>query len=52
MDVDYTCYEGTEVSGKVETVLSRGRVIIENGEYLGTKGDGRYLERGTNQCLI
>lgn len=52
MDVDYTCYEGTEVSGKVETVLSRGRVLIENGEYLGTKGDGRYLERGTNQCLI
>jgi dihydropyrimidinase len=52
MDVDYTCYEGTEVQGKVDTVLSRGRTIIENGEYLGAKGDGQYLKRGTNQCLI
>ncbi len=52
MNVDYSCYEGLEVQGKIETVLSRGRVIIENDQYKGAKGDGRYLRRGSNQYLI
>jgi dihydropyrimidinase len=52
MWVDYSCYEGLEVTGKVETVLSRGRTIIENDSYLGSAGDGSYLRRGTNQYLI
>ena len=52
MRTDYSCYEGVEVAGKVETVLSRGRVIIESGEYLGKKGDGSYLSRDFNQYLI
>ena len=51
MNVDYSCYEGLEVAGKVETVLSRGRVIIENDEYTGTAGDGEYLHRDNNQYL-
>lgn len=45
MDVDYSAYEGMEVQGKVETVLLRGKVIVDNDEYLGTKGDGGYLPR-------
>ncbi|MBT8213507.1 MAG: dihydropyrimidinase [Acidimicrobiia bacterium] len=52
MDVDYSCYEGKEVEGKIETVLSRGKVLIDNDQYLGAKGDGKYLARGTNQYLI
>ncbi|MGH9166282.1 MAG: dihydropyrimidinase [Acidimicrobiia bacterium] len=52
MNVDYSCYEGLEVTGKVETVLSRGKVIIENGSYKGKKGDGRYLERDLCQYLV
>jgi dihydropyrimidinase len=28
MDVDYTCYEGTDVHGKIETVLSKGKVLM------------------------
>lgn len=52
MRVDYSCYEGMEVQGKVETVLSRGRVIIEDDRYLGRPGDGKYLRRGLNQYLI
>ncbi|HDH03606.1 MAG TPA: dihydropyrimidinase [Actinobacteria bacterium] len=52
MDVDYSCYEGKETTGKIETVLSRGKVLINNGQYHGAKGDGRYLKRGTNQNLI
>jgi len=45
MDVDYSCYEGMEVQGRVETVMLRGDVIIDGDEYLGTKGDGLYLPR-------
>ena len=52
MWVDYSPYEGMEVTGKVETVLSRGKTIIENGEYLGSPGDGRYLKRDLNQYLV
>ena len=52
MWVDYSCYEGLEITGKVETVLSRGRTIIEDDAYQGSAGDGLYLRRGTNQYLI
>ena len=45
MNVDYSCYEGREVQGASDVVLSRGKVIIEDGAYLGTKGDGRFLQR-------
>jgi len=47
MNVDYSSYEGWKVKGKVETVLSRGRVVIENGEHKGKQGDGQFLKRGT-----
>ncbi|MCP9494842.1 MAG: dihydropyrimidinase [Pyrinomonadaceae bacterium MAG19_C2-C3] len=47
MNVDYSSYEGKTVKGKVETVLSRGRVRVENGEYKGKAGDGQFLKRGT-----
>ena len=52
MRVDYSCYEGMEVEGKFETVLSRGKVIIEGGSYHGRAGDGHYLRRELSQCLI
>ncbi len=47
MNVDYCTYEGKKVKGAVETVLSRGRVVIENGECLVDKGSGQFLKRGT-----
>ena len=46
MNVDYNAYEGFEVTGFTETVLSRGKVIIDNCEYVGKKGDGHFLKRG------
>ena len=49
MDVDYSAYEGWEMKGKVETVLSKGKVIISDDQYLGSPGDGEYLPRGTSQ---
>ena len=47
MNVDYSAYEGKTITGVVETVLSRGRVVIENGDYKGKAGDGKFLKRGT-----
>jgi len=52
MNVDYSAYDGMEIHGKPDTVLSRGKVVIENDEYVGTKGDGQYLKRSQSQMLI
>jgi dihydropyrimidinase len=51
MNMDHAAWEGFDIDGKVDTVLSRGTVVIENDEYLGTKGHGRFLKRGMNQYL-
>ena len=48
MNVDYSAYEGRELQGAVETVLSRGRVVIEGGAYRGSTGHGRFVARGVN----
>jgi len=47
MNVDYNPYEGMRVRGIPETVLLRGQVIIENGQYVGTPGGGQFLKRAT-----
>ena len=46
MRVDFSCYEGMKVRGVTRTVLSRGELVIENGEYVGRKGAGSFLKRG------
>ena len=51
MNMDYSAWEGYEVDGHVDTVLSRGKVIVDHNEYLGTKGDGRFFKRGLSQYL-
>jgi dihydropyrimidinase len=52
MNMDYSAYEGFEIDGHVDTVISRGKVVVDNNEYLGTKGDGKYFARGLSQYLI
>ncbi|HSK52662.1 MAG TPA: dihydropyrimidinase [Clostridia bacterium] len=47
MDVDYSCYEGREVQGGSDIVLSRGSVIVRDGEFTGRKGNGRFIKRAT-----
>ena len=51
MNVDYSAYEGMELTGKVDTVLSRGSVVIRDGAFHGRAGHGRFLERGLSQYL-
>jgi dihydropyrimidinase len=52
MNMDYSAWEGFEIDGHVDTVLSRGRVIVDDNQYLGSKGDGQYVKRGLSQYLI
>src|SRR6202011_708717 len=52
MNVDYSAYEGLEITGKVVTTVSRGRVVIDDGAYQGSPGDGAFLSRGLNQYLV
>ncbi len=47
MKVDYNPYEGRRVRGAPETVLSRGEIIIENGNCSGKPGRGHYVRRKT-----
>ena len=52
MNMDHSAWEGFEIDGHVDTVISRGKVIVDDGAYLGAKGDGRFLKRGLSQYLI
>lgn len=47
MRVDYSMFEGIKVKGIPRVVLSRGRVIIENGKFTGRPGAGAFLRRST-----
>ncbi|MCU1549930.1 MAG: hydA [Glaciihabitans sp.] len=52
MNMDYSAWEGYEIDGHVDTVISRGKVVVDDNQYVGTKGDGRYFKRGLSQYLI
>jgi dihydropyrimidinase len=45
MDVDYSCYEGRSVQGASDIVLSRGSVIVRDGQFTGRKGHGQFIKR-------
>jgi len=45
MDVDYSCYEGREVQGASDVVLSRGAVIVRDGAFTGRAGHGKFVKR-------
>jgi dihydropyrimidinase len=49
MNVDYNPYEGREVTGVTETVLSRGRIVIDNGVFVGRAGAGAFIKRDPRQ---
>ncbi|HWG60693.1 MAG TPA: dihydropyrimidinase, partial [Streptosporangiaceae bacterium] len=52
MNVDYSAYEGLSITGRTQTVLSRGQVVIDDGEFRGAAGHGRFLERQLSQYLV
>jgi dihydropyrimidinase len=51
MNMDYSAYEGVEIAGAVDTVVSRGSVVVAGGEFRGRAGHGRFVRRGLSEVL-
>jgi dihydropyrimidinase len=43
--VDYSLYEGRELTGRVKKVLVRGQCVVDGPRWLGRDGMGQYLRR-------
>jgi dihydropyrimidinase len=52
MNMDHSAWEGFEIDGHVDWVMSRGSVIVDESGYIGTKGHGQYLKRSLSQYLL
>jgi len=51
MNMDHSAWEGFEIGGHVDTVLSRGTIVVDGGQFHGRAGHGRFLQRGLSQYL-
>ena len=47
MRVDYSMFEGIQVTGMADVVLSRGKIVVEGDKFLGRAGGGEFLRRAT-----
>jgi dihydropyrimidinase len=45
MDVDYSIFEGREVQGASDVVMSRGTVLVRDGTWVGPASNGQFLRR-------
>ena len=51
-NVDYSLFEGREVTGKVRKVFSRGRLIVDGDQWLGRAGMGQFLRRSASGRIL
>ncbi|MDR2181951.1 MAG: dihydropyrimidinase, partial [Treponema sp.] len=51
-NISYCLHEGFQVKGYPVTTIAGGRVIVENGEFKGAKGAGRFLKRSINPAYL
>jgi dihydropyrimidinase len=52
MNMDYSAWEGYEIDGHVDTVISRGTIIVDQTGYIGRAGHGQFVKRALSQNLI
>ncbi len=52
MNVDYSAYEGWQLTGKVKTVVLRGTVAIDNGACTIGKGFGKFIKRKRHNMIM
>jgi dihydropyrimidinase len=45
MNVDYSLYEGWQLTGAVRTVIVRGQPVVDGGLFVGKPGSGQFLRR-------
>lgn len=50
--VDYSLFEGREVTGKVRKVFLRGQCIVDGDQWLGQAGMGRYQPRSASGRVL
>jgi dihydropyrimidinase len=48
MNLDYNSFEGFEIEGRPYLVTVRGKVAVREGQFVGDKGRGKFLEREPN----
>lgn len=51
MNMDHSAWEGYEIDGHVDVVISRGSVLVSDGTFHGRAGHGKFLKRGLTQYL-
>lgn len=47
MRVDYSMFEGIQVTGMPDAVLSRGKIVVQGDKFMGRAGQGEFLRRST-----
>lgn len=47
--LDYNIYEGMQVTGLPSVVMSRGNMLVENGQWKGQQGGGKFVHRKPGQ---
>jgi dihydropyrimidinase len=52
MNMDHSAWEGYRIAGHVDTVMSRGDVIVDESGFHGAAGRGQFLRRGLSSYLV
>ena len=52
MNMDHSAWEGYQIAGRVDTVMSRGEVIVDGSGFHGAAGRGQFLRRGLSSYLV
>lgn len=52
MNVDYSAFEGLEITGRAALTMSRGQVVVSDGQFRGPAGHGGFLRRDRCQYLF
>ena len=51
-NIDYCLYEGMEVKGFPIITIAKGNIIVEDGQFKGERGAGRFLKRKINPLYL
>ncbi|WP_309493701.1 dihydropyrimidinase [Candidatus Hecatella orcuttiae] len=52
MGADWSAYEGWKVTGWPTTTILRGKIIVDGEDYVGTPGEGEFVERKIEDAFI
>ncbi len=52
LGIDWSPFEGLKTTGWPTVTMSRGKIVAENGKFVGTKGYGTFLKRSIPQEVL